>query len=91
MSDKLNVRIVTPDGLFFEGPAAMVIFQSTAGELGILPGHVPVTAAIESTEFYFKTEMTEPQQCAKLGRGFVQVLPEGVTVVTQKAEWPEEA
>ena len=47
MSDVMAIRIVTPERVFYEGTAEMVIFQAVSGELGILPGHVPLTAVID--------------------------------------------
>ncbi len=90
MSDVMAIRIVTPERVFYEGTAEMVIFQAVSGELGILPGHVPLTAVIDSTVFYLKEQMDQPQRFAAVHGGFVQVLPDRVTVVTNAAEWPEE-
>ncbi len=90
MSEQMTVKIVTPERVFYEGAAEMVIFQSTEGELGILPGHIPLTTVIDSTVFYLKERMDQPQKMAAVHGGFVQILPEMVTVVTTAAEWPEE-
>ena len=90
MREQMTVKIVTPERVFYEGAAEMVIFQSTEGELGILPGHIPLTTVIDSTVFYLKERMDQPQKMAAVHGGFVQILPEMVTVVTTAAEWPEE-
>ena len=34
--------------------------------------------------------MEEPQKMAAVHEGFVQILPDQVTVLTESAEWPEE-
>ena len=93
MSDtlsSLDLRIVTPLGLFYEGEAYMAIFQTDSGELGVLPGHIPLTATLSSTIFYMKENPEAPEQKFSIHGGFVRVEPESITVVTQAAEWPED-
>ncbi len=90
MSDQMTLRIVTPERVFYEGQVEMVIFQSSEGELGIMPGHIPLTTVIDSTVFYLKEKMEQPQQLAAVHGGFVEILPEQITVVTGAAEWPNE-
>ena len=38
-----QLRIVTPDRIFYEGEVSMVEFNTTEGEIGVLPGHIPMT------------------------------------------------
>lgn len=46
MADKqFRLRILTPERVFYEGMADMVIFQGVEGELGVLPGHIPLDDA----------------------------------------------
>ena len=46
MADKNGflLRIITPDRVFYENQVDMVEFNTTEGEVGILPGHIPMTA-----------------------------------------------
>lgn len=37
----LNVRVVSPERLVFEGPAASVVAPAWDGQVGVLPGHAP--------------------------------------------------
>lgn len=43
----LKVSIVTPDGPVYESEAEMVSTRAETGELGILPGHIPLVAPLE--------------------------------------------
>lgn len=90
MAEKYTLRIVTPNRVFFEGKVEMVVFQSLEGELGVLAGHIPLTTVIDSTVFYMKETMDQPQKMAAVHDGFVEILPDQVTVLTEAAEWPEE-
>lgn len=44
----LNVRVVSPDKIVFEGDAAAVVAPAWDGQVGILPGHAPMLALIGS-------------------------------------------
>lgn len=90
MAQQFKLRIITPERVFYEGSAEMVVFQSVEGELGVLAGHIPLTTVIDSTVFYLKDTMDQPQKMAAVHEGFVQILPDEVTVLTESAEWPDE-
>ncbi len=47
---ELQVRVVSPDSVLFEGPAASVVAPSWDGKLGILPRHAPMIALLGSGE-----------------------------------------
>ena len=43
MSDEnkeYQLRIVTPERVFYEGNVEMVEFNTTEGQIGVLPGHI---------------------------------------------------
>ena len=46
-SNLFEVKIITPERVFYEGKASMVEFNTTEGELGILKNHIPLTTAIK--------------------------------------------
>ena len=46
----LNVRVVSPDKIVFEGEASAVVAPAWDGQVGILPGHAPMLALIGSGE-----------------------------------------
>lgn len=42
MADKeFTLRIITPERVFYEGIVDMVEFNTTEGQIGVLPGHIP--------------------------------------------------
>lgn len=90
MADKNGflLRIITPDRVFYEHQVDMVEFNTTEGEVGILPGHIPLTVIIKPGILY----ITEPDgnKEAALHAGFAEILPEGVTILAETIEWPEE-
>lgn len=90
MADKNGflLRIITPDRVFYEHQVDMVEFNTTEGEVGILPGHIPMTVIIKPGILYI-TE-TDGNKEAALHAGFAEILPESVTILAEIIEWPEE-
>ena len=44
----VNLDIVTPNGSVYEkDDVELVVFQTTAGEIGIMSGHIPTVAALK--------------------------------------------
>ena len=43
----IQLRIVTPAGEFLHEPVELVEMTTTVGQIGVLPGHAPLMAALE--------------------------------------------
>ena len=82
------VRIITPDRVFYENQADMVEFNTTEGEIGVLPGHIPMTVIVKPGILYIHEAQEEKK--AALHAGFAEILPEGVTILAETIEWPGE-
>lgn len=87
-SNSFLLRIITPERLFYENQVNMVEFNTTEGEIGVLPGHVPLTVIVKPGIL----DITEPDgdKVAALHAGFAEILPERVTILAEIIEWPEE-
>ena len=83
-----KLRIITPDRVFYEGTADMIEFNTTEGELGVLPGHIPMTVIIKPGVLTI-TEKDEVKEAA-LHSGFVEILPDRMTILAEVVEWPGE-
>ena len=86
--EQFKVRIITPDRVFYEGNAKMVEFNTTEGEIGVMPGHIPMTVILKPG-ILTVTEADEVKEAA-LHAGFVEILPETVTILAEIVEWPSE-
>lgn len=82
------LRIITPERTFYEGEVEMVEFNTTEGEIGVLPGHIPLTVIVKPgiLDIY----EAQGQKEAALHAGFAEILPDGVTILAEIIEWPEE-
>ena len=83
-----SLRIITPERVFYEGPVEMVEFNTTEGEIGVLPGHIPLTVIVKPGILTI-TE-AEGEKKAALHAGFAEILPESITILAEIIEWPEE-
>ena len=88
MADIVDVEIITPDRIFYEGKATMIEFNTTEGEIGVLPNHIALTTVIAPGIVTISTE--EEQIKAAVHAGFAEILPDKVTLLAEIAEWPDE-
>lgn len=89
MAEKsFTLNIITPDRIFYEGEVSMVEMNTSEGEIGILPGHIPMTVIVKPGILKIYEESGE--KSAALHAGFVEILPEKVTVLAEIVEWPDE-
>ena len=79
----LTLDIVTPEKKFFSGEVDNVYLPGTEGELGILPGHVPLVTGVKPGELRYSID-GQVEELA-IGAGFVEVTQEKVTVLTDLA------
>ena len=82
------LRIFAPDRVFYEGEIDMVEFNTTEGEIGVLPGHIPLTVIISPG--ILNIHETDKEKQAALHAGFAEILPHLVTILAEIIEWPEE-
>ncbi|KGX86438.1 F0F1 ATP synthase subunit epsilon [Pontibacillus litoralis] len=84
----LTVSVVTPDGPVLEDSFQMVSCKAESGELGILPGHIPLVAPLTISVVRLKGETSN--QLVAVNGGFVEVRPDKVTILAESAELPSE-
>lgn len=84
----LTLKIIAPDRVFYEGQVESVEFNTSEGEIGILPGHEPTTVIVKPGVLVIDEGETE--KTAALHEGFAEILQEGVTILAEIIEWPEE-
>lgn len=86
--DNFKLKIITPERVFFEKDAYMVEFNTTEGEIGVYANHIPLTCIIKPGILTIRMDGEEKE--AALHSGFVQILPDQVTILAEVIEWPEE-
>lgn len=81
------LKIVTPDGLIFDGQAEELVVRSTSGDLGILAGHVNCVAPLGMGRATIIID-GKRRYAACIG-GMVSVVDGIVTLVPTTFEWAE--
>jgi F-type H+-transporting ATPase subunit epsilon len=61
----------------------MVVVPGVEGDLGILPGHMPLMTQIKPGELCIS--MGDEEILIAVGEGFLEVLPERISVMTEMA------
>ena len=83
-----KLKVVTPERIFFEDMVSMVELRTTEGDMGILKGHIPLTAVVSpGTMKIYKDEQCQE---AALLEGIIRIMQEDVVVLAQSCEWPDE-
>lgn len=82
------VSIVTPDGPVYESDVEMVSTKAVTGELGVMPGHVPMVAPLDIGAV--RLQKGGNTDLVAVSGGFLEVRPDKVTILAQTAEKAEE-
>jgi F-type H+-transporting ATPase subunit epsilon len=84
----LALEIVTPDRALVTEQVDEVEVPGSGGYFGVLPGHAPLLASLQVGELWYRKG--QEKSYLAIAFGFVEVLPEKVTVLAQIAERAED-
>ncbi len=79
----LHLEIVTPEDRVYDNTIDSVVLPAATGEMGILPGHIPVVAQLEAGELQVTTN--GKTELLVVGRGFARVEGDAVSVLAESA------
>jgi F-type H+-transporting ATPase subunit epsilon len=85
---KLTLEIVTPERSLVTEQVDEVELPGSEGYFGVLPGHTPLLASLHVGELWYR--IGSEKHYLAVSFGFVEVLPDRVTVLAQLAERPED-
>lgn len=86
-----KLTIVTPEKrLLLNQEVEEVSVPAFKGELNILPGHAPLITTLETGVIKWKLQGVEKQFQAVISWGYCQVSPEGVNILSDIADLPED-
>lgn len=89
MAETLRVEIVTPERKLVSEEATEITVPGKGGYLGILPGHAPLISELAVGPIDYRTVDGTPRHLA-CAWGFVEVLPDKVTILAEIAEKAED-
>lgn len=83
-----DLEIVTPDRLFFSETVKMVIVRGLEGDLAVLKGRTPLITPLKIGQVRITQDNDE--RIAAVVNGYISVLGDKTTIVTEAAEWADE-
>ncbi len=85
MAITIHVDVVSAEESIFSGLAEFVVLPGEAGELGIMPGHMPLMTRIKPGAVRVKVPNQEAEELFFVAGGMLEVLPNLVTVLADTA------
>jgi F-type H+-transporting ATPase subunit epsilon len=97
-SNQLRVRLVTPERVLFDAAASAVELPSKSGYMEVLFGHAPLLAELGAGDVVIHGGQPDSGSASSVSGdsrynvnwGFVEVLPDRVTILANDALKPEE-
>jgi F-type H+-transporting ATPase subunit epsilon len=87
---KYPLRVVSVERSLFEGDVEFIIANGADGELGVLARHAPLMTILKPGPLRIQETRGGAEQVLFVGGGFLEVLPDRVTVLADVAEHAEE-
>ena len=84
----MDIKIIEPDGMFYEGKGEFLEFTSVEGQMGIYKNHIPLTTILEPCVVRIHVG-GEVKKAAVLG-GFIEIQKEYAIILAEDANWPDE-
>ncbi|AGC49820.1 F0F1 ATP synthase subunit epsilon [Lawsonia intracellularis] len=84
MEQSLHLEIISPDHTIVSDRVTYVNLPGVNGELGILPGHIPLMAALDIGKLHYQQD--SKNYYVFISAGFAEVSNNKVTVLTEAAE-----
>ena len=85
---EFKLKILTPEGVVYDGMAESVIVRTTVGDKGILAKHEPYVAAL--TIGQAKIRINGTVRIGAVSSGIVEVTKDQTSILAQSFEWADE-
>ena len=85
MATPINVELVAPDRVVWEGEADMVIARTTDGELGVMANHIPLLGVLVDAPVRVRQDGRDIKT-VKVTGGFLSVTKDKVSVLAESVE-----
>ncbi len=90
LPEAIELIVVTPERQLLRETVVEATIPGREGALGILPGHAPLMTELGIGELSYRTATSSQPISLAIIRGFAEVLPDRVTLLTETAERAEE-
>jgi F-type H+-transporting ATPase subunit epsilon len=86
----MHVELVSVERALWSGEATAVFARTVEGDLGILPGHIPLLGALEPGRIVRIKRADDDELRVAVHGGFLSVRKDGVSVLAEMAELAED-
>ena len=87
---EMTVDLVSVERRLWSGQATFVLARTTAGEIGVLPGHEQTLAQMEEAGVIRIDGTDESSMTVAVHGGFLSITPERVSILAEFAEFSDE-
>lgn len=84
MTDSFHISLLTPKENLLSTEVEMIVIPGSSGEFGVLASHAPVISSIKNGVIQ-TTGRKEGDVPIFVSGGFVEVTPDGCTILAEKA------
>tara|TARA_B100000989_G_scaffold179812_1_gene135074 strand:- start:114 stop:530 length:417 start_codon:yes stop_codon:yes gene_type:complete len=84
----LKLEIVTPEKRVFEDTVESVVLPTESGEIGVLPGHIPLLTVVQPGNLHVTRAGTNEDLA--VDKGFARIMGDTISVLTEAAIHVEE-
>lgn len=88
MARTIKFEITTPEKKVYSEDVEQITIPTLEGEITVLPGHIPLVAALRAGEL--KVIKNKEEIPMAVSGGFIEITPEKVVVLADSAEHAEE-
>lgn len=87
---KFALRVVSVERSLYEGEVEFLVVNGAIGEIGVLAHHAPLMTILKPGPLRIQETIGGPEEVLFVGGGFLEVLPDRVTVLADVAEHADE-
>ena len=80
-----ELKIISPEKMFFEGEGDFLEFTSVEGQMGVYKNHIPITTILQPC--VMKIHKGGEVNKVKISGGFIEILKDKITGLAEQAEW----
>ena len=90
MADLQTIKLLvnTPDRVFYHDDATFVELSTSEGDIGVYPGHIPLTAVV--VPCVLSIHNGNDIKKAAVHGGIIEILKDKITILAEVAEWSDE-
>lgn len=84
-----HLKIITQDKVFFEEEVDRIVARGVEGDFAVLANHSPFVTFLKIAPLKIVTPDKKVKEASLIG-GLIKVSSNGVTILPEAAEWPED-